>query len=53
MFHGVIYRGKKGPGVFWEKAWGSMDSQKYNEVILSQIQAWFDTEKAQGNQLVW
>jgi hypothetical protein len=30
-----------------------MDSKKYNEVILSQIQAWFDTERAQGVQLAW
>jgi hypothetical protein len=48
MFHGVICGGKKGPATFWEKEWGSMDSKKYNEIILSQIQAWFDTERAQG-----
>jgi hypothetical protein len=37
MFHKVICGGKKGPATFWEKEWGSMDSKKYNEVILSQI----------------
>lgn len=30
MFHGTIYQGRKGPAVFWEKAWGSIDSAKYN-----------------------
>jgi hypothetical protein len=45
--------GKKGPGTFWEKEWGSMNSRKYNEVILSQVQAWFDAERAQGVWLVW
>lgn len=37
MFHGVICGGKKGPSTFWEKEWGSMDSSKYNEKILSKI----------------
>jgi hypothetical protein len=53
MFHGTICGGKKGPGTFWEKEWGSMDSKKYNEFILSQIQAWFEAERAHGVQLVW
>jgi hypothetical protein len=35
MFHGTICISGKGPGTFWEKEWGSMDSTKYNEVILS------------------
>jgi hypothetical protein len=53
MFHGVIYGGRKGPSTFWEKEWGSMDSTKYCEVILSQIQAWFDIERARGVRLAW
>jgi len=53
MFHGVICGGKKGPATFWEKEWGSMNSRKYNEVILSQVQAWFDMERAQGVRLAW
>jgi hypothetical protein len=48
MFHGVICGGKKGPATFWEKEWGSMDSKKYNEIILSQVQAWFEAERARG-----
>jgi hypothetical protein len=53
MFHGTIYKGKRGPGTFWEKEWGSMNSRKYNEVILSQIQAWFDAERACGVRPIW
>lgn len=55
MFHGVIYGpGRKGPGTFWEKEWGSMDSRKYNEVILSQIQPWFERWRDEwGLRMVW
>ena len=34
---GTIFRGRKGPAVFWEKEWGSVDSVKYCEHILSNI----------------
>ena len=53
MFHGIIYNSKKGPAVFWEKEQGSMDSRKYNDVILSRIQEWFEAERAQGKRLIW
>jgi hypothetical protein len=38
MFHGVVYQGWKGPVVFWEKEWGTMNSAKYNNFILPEIQ---------------
>lgn len=38
MFHGVVYQGRKGPAVFWEKEWGTMNSAKYNNFILPEIQ---------------
>ena len=34
---------KKGPAVFWEKAWGSIDSAKYDQYILPGIQALVET----------
>ena len=37
MFHRVICGGEKGPATFWEKEQGSMDSKKYNKIILSQV----------------
>jgi hypothetical protein len=35
MFWGYIVNGKKGPSLFWEKEWGSINSTRYNERILS------------------
>jgi len=41
MFHGTIVDGKKGPGIFWEKELGSMNSKNYNEVVLLEIEKFF------------
>jgi hypothetical protein len=53
MFHGTICDGKKGPAVFWEKEWGNMNSTKYNEHILSNIEAWFQYAREHNVRLVW
>ena len=53
MFHDTIARGKKGPAVFWEKEWGSMDSAKYDAIILNNIQMFVQIEELRGIQLVW
>ena len=37
MFHGTIFKGKKGPAVFWEKEWGNMKSLTYNTYILTPL----------------
>ena len=37
MFHGCIVNGTKGPALFWEKEWGSINSVKYNEHVLSRV----------------
>lgn len=39
MLHDTIYQRIKGSAVFWEKDWGTINSAKYNEHILSSIQA--------------
>jgi hypothetical protein len=39
MFHGTIVMGGKGPATFWEKEWGSMDSYKYDAMILNNVEA--------------
>jgi len=39
MFHGTIYQGRKGPAIFWEKEWGKINSDNYDQRILSRIQA--------------
>jgi DDE superfamily endonuclease len=51
MFHGVIVGGKKGPAVFWEKDWGSMNSEKYDAVILNNIQAFIQAHE--GEHYIW
>jgi hypothetical protein len=30
-----------------------MDLRKYNEVIFSRIQVWFEKERARENRLIW
>jgi hypothetical protein len=48
MFHGTIINGKKGPAVFWEKEWGSVNSERYDEYILSNIQAFLADHPLEG-----
>jgi hypothetical protein len=48
MFHGTIIDGKKGPAQFWEKEWGSMDSTKYDEYILSHIGEFLQEHAEEG-----
>ena len=38
MFWGTIVRGTKGPCVFIEKEWGSVNSEVYNTHVLSRVQ---------------
>jgi hypothetical protein len=35
MFHGVIVDGRKEPSCFWEKWWGTINSARYDEHILT------------------
>jgi hypothetical protein len=41
MFWGSIVDGKKGPCLFWEKSWGTINSERYNLRILSRIEQFF------------
>ena len=41
MFWGCIVDGKKGPCLFWEKAWGSIASERYDQRILSLMEQFF------------
>lgn len=38
MFYGIIYQGRKKLAVFWEKNLKNINSLKYNQFILSDIQ---------------
>ena len=46
LFHDVIYGGKKAFGTFWE--WGTMNSEKYDERILSQVEDFIGVEQGLG-----
>jgi len=51
MFHGTIVMGGKGLATFWEKDWGSMDSFKYNAVILNNVESFLDANLDYG--FIW
>jgi DDE superfamily endonuclease len=48
MFHRTIVDGKKGPGIFWEKEWGTMNSANYDEVVLAEIERFFQEHTEEG-----
>ena len=50
MFYSVLYGGKKAFGNFWE--WSSMNSEKYDEYILSQVENFIGAEQRMG-KLSW
>ena len=45
MFHSTIYNGKKGLAQFWDKEWGTMNSERYDYFILSRIGDFFEEER--------
>jgi DDE superfamily endonuclease len=51
MFHGTIIMGGKGPATFWEKDWGSMNSEKYDAIILNNIEIFLQVNLNQG--FIW
>jgi DDE superfamily endonuclease len=40
MFWGSFAGKTKGPGVFWEKDWGTMNSESYREHVVPLIEGW-------------
>jgi len=48
MFHRTIINGKKGPGIFWEKELGNINSTKYNEYILLKVEQFFKEHAEEG-----
>jgi len=42
MFHGFIFKGRKGIGIFWEKEWGNINSASYNTYVLLKVQAFMN-----------
>ena len=38
----LLSEAEKGPGIFWEKEWGNIDSASYDFNILSKTQAFME-----------
>jgi hypothetical protein len=54
MFYRTIVAGVKGLACFWEKEWGSMNSEKYDAVILNNIQAFIQGHQTPlGGEYIW
>jgi hypothetical protein len=52
MFWGCFYGHTKGPGIFWEKDWGSINRNTYREHTVPQIHEYIQLKAREGIQLV-
>lgn len=52
MFWGCFHGSKKGPGLFWEKDWGKINSQSYCEKIVPIIDGWIPVCRQNGEELI-
>jgi hypothetical protein len=43
----------KGPGLFWEKEWGSINQYSYQEHTLPLIDAWIHENRRRGIELLF
>jgi hypothetical protein len=53
MFWGCIVDGKKGPSLFWEKHWGTINSARYNERILSLMEQFILHDHVLDGYIFW
>jgi transposase len=53
MFWGCFYGNIKGPGVFWEKEWGSIKEESYRARIVPIIDGWLQVNRNNGQYLVF
>jgi hypothetical protein len=40
MFWGYFHDNMKGPDIFWEKDWGSINEHSYREKIIPLVDGW-------------
>lgn len=52
MFWGCFHGSTKGPGLFWEKEWGSINKDTYQERTVPIIHGYIEMMKREGIQLV-
>ena len=53
MFWGCFHNDTKGPGLFWEKDWGTIKEESYRAKILSIIDDWIRIKKDEGEDLIF
>ncbi len=51
MFWGCFAGTSKGPGIFWEKDWGSISAESYRQHIIPVVDGWIQMERQHGFQL--
>ena len=51
MFWGCFNGDQKGPGIFWEKDWGSISSNSYCQHIIPIIEGWIRMNEREGQYL--
>ncbi|OAA58358.1 transposase [Akanthomyces lecanii RCEF 1005] len=52
MFWGSFAGHEKGPGIFWEKDWGSINAQSYADHTVPIIDGWLQLQQGLGKKLV-
>ncbi len=52
MFWGSFAGYEKGPGIFWEKDWGTINSDSYQAHTVPVIDGWLRLQEGQGKKLV-
>jgi transposase len=54
MFWGCFNGETKGPGIFWEKEWGTIRAESYCERIVPIVEGWINTiERQTGRRLIF
>jgi transposase len=53
MFWSCFNGDIKGPYVFWEKEWGSINAARYRERIVPLVEGWLRLNRNAGNELVF
>ena len=51
MFWGCFYGHTKGPGIFWEKDWGSINQESYYAYIVLIIHGYIELQRREGIHL--
>jgi nicotinamidase-related amidase len=53
MFWGCFHSNIKGPSIFWEKDWGTINEESYRSKIIPVIDGWIRLRRKEGKELVF